>query len=68
MRIKKDWDKANELMIQNKKLDNFQRKVVNTWKINEENNKIKKIFIRGKLKQYIVSKLHMRKTVKRDNM
>lgn len=39
---KKDWDKANELMIQNKKLDNFQRKVVNTWKINEENNKIKR--------------------------
>ena len=39
-----------------------------TYIIKLGNNKIKKIFIRGKLKQYIVSKLHMRKTVKRDNM
>lgn len=67
-RIKKDWDKANELMIQNKKLDNFQKAVVNAWKVNEENNKIKKTFIRGKLKHYIVSKLHTRKTLKRDNL
>lgn len=67
-RLRRDWDKANELMIQNKELDDFQKSIVKAWKINDENQNIKKLFIKGKLMHFIVSKLHIRKTSKRVNL
>lgn len=65
-RLLSDWNEANNIMQQDGKLDKFQLAIVDAWEINGGNNKFKKALIKGKLKQYIVTKLRRRKTQKRN--
>lgn len=64
-RLENDWNNANKLMINKKQLDEFQKAVIGAWKINNSKNKILKLFIKGKLKFFIIRKFRCRKTVKR---
>lgn len=64
-RLKEDWNNANELMMQNKQLDDFQKAVIRAWRINDRADNVSKLFIKGMFKNYIIRKLRMRKTLKR---
>lgn len=64
-RIKRDWESANNIMVQSKQLDKFQIAVVKAWRFNESDNKFVKIFIKGKLKAFVINKIKKRKTSKR---
>lgn len=64
-RIKRDWESANNIMLQNKQLDKFQISVVKAWRLNGNDNKFVRIFIKGKLKAFAISKIKKRKTLKR---
>lgn len=61
-RLTKDWESANCLMKNNRKLDRFQRSIVKAWEINETGRVLSKLFVKGKLKDYLMSKIRTRKT------
>ena len=61
-RLLKDWNEANNIMLQNKQLDEFQTDIVNAWAINGKKNKFRKLFIKGNFKHYIEKKIRKRKT------
>lgn len=61
-RIQKDWDMANQLMVANKKLDQFQEEVVKAWKYKLSHSKWHRLMIKGWLKSYLMHKLYTRKT------
>lgn len=61
-RIQKDWDTANLLMIENKKLDQFQEEVITAWKYKKNKSKWHRLKIKGWLKSYLRRRLKTRKT------
>lgn len=61
-RLKDDWNSANKLMLSSRNLNQFQKSLIKAWKLDSIECNWLKLFIRGKIKNYIKKKFKARKT------
>lgn len=60
-RLRKDWDAANEIMINRENFDAFQQNIIKAWS-KKDGNIFQKLCVKGKIKDYIERKISRRKT------
>lgn len=62
-RIAKDWKSAKLLMLEHEENDELQKSIIKAWELNSSGCYLKKLLIKGKLKNYIMRKVLYRKTI-----
>ena len=62
-RLEKDWKIAEQLMIYDKELDDFQLSIVRVWKLRDSGKRLLRVLIKGKIKSYLRRLIKPRKTI-----
>ncbi len=60
-KLKRDWNMTNDIILQKKELDNFQKKIINAWK-RRGGNKFSRLLIKGKIGNIMRNRFFRRTT------